>query len=83
VKHGIDILRHGAVERGGVLDRPFHQADGIFLQLRQPGVGPMQRGHIPARLRELLDEVEADKARATGHESGLVRHGLRPLVSRR
>ena len=39
----------------------------------------MQRNHVPARLGEVLDEVEADKARAARNEGGLVRHGLRPL----
>ena len=53
---------------------PCDKADGIFLQLREPGVGPVERDHIPARLGQVLDEVEADEARATRDEGGLVRH---------
>ena len=34
----------------------------------------MQRGHVPAGLGEVLDEVETDKARATRDERGFVRH---------
>ena len=74
MKNGIDILGHGSVERGCVFDRPFHKADGIFLQIRQPGFGSMQGNNVPARLREVLDEVETDKAGAARDESGLVWH---------
>ena len=39
----------------------------------------MQGNNVPARLREVLDEVETDKARAARDKSGLVWHDLRPL----
>ena len=36
----------------------------------------MQGNHVPARLREVFDEVETDKAGTARDESGLVRHDL-------
>jgi hypothetical protein len=74
VENRIDVLGHDTLKRDCVLDRPLHKADGIFLQLRQSGVGSMEGDHIPARLRKVLDEVETDKARAARDESGFVRH---------
>jgi hypothetical protein len=79
MEHGIDILGESTVKRLRVLDRPFDKADGIFLQIRQPGVRSMQRNHLPAGLGQVLDEVETDKARAARDEGGFVSHGLRPL----
>ena len=80
VENGVDVFGHGALKRGFVLDLPFHQADGIVLQMRQPRAGTMQSHHVPARLRELLDEVEADEAGATCDEGGFVRHDFASSV---
>lgn len=50
VENGIGMLWHSPFKRGGVLDCPFHEADGIFLQVCQLGVGSMEGSYVPARL---------------------------------
>ena len=41
----------------------------------------MKGYHVPARSRQVLDEVETDKARTARDERGLVRHDLFFLIS--
>jgi hypothetical protein len=38
MKNGIEVFGHGALERGSVFDLPLDKPDGMFLQLREPGV---------------------------------------------
>ena len=38
----------------------------------------MQGNDVPARLRQVFDQVETDKARTARNERGLVRHEFTP-----
>ena len=76
MEHSLRVLRDRGGKDCGIADVALYQVDRKLPQILKVGSRLAQRGNPPVPLRELLDEVQAQKSVGAGNETTTLGHDV-------